>query len=145
MKAFGAVRVPAPPDIDPIIAVVQSPLGGARTVLMGPSISGKNSLICVGVLLICLLGLGSFTASNSREEATAVLERLTAKAELAQRISPETRRVLAELLAKLHYDCDRLRCGARLHERNRLARARLKEVIGGSHPSAMKASGVTAD
>jgi hypothetical protein len=131
MDSSGVVRVPIPPDIDPVIAVVKGSRDGAPTVLTsGGLVSGSKSLICLG-LFICTVGFALFSASKSPEEHIATLERLAARAESAQRLSPETRKAVTDLLAQSHYDCDRLKCGPRLQERSLRARAKLTNAIAG--------------
>jgi hypothetical protein len=130
MDESEAVRVTVLPDIDPFIALAQSPPNKMRTASMhGRLIAGKYSLICVSIALISLLAAALLSASKSSEEATALLERLSRRAESAQQISPETRNVLVQLLTKSHYDCARVKCAPQLEQRNRLARAKLERAI----------------
>ena len=76
--------------------------------------------------------LTSTGLSESPHQATAIMERLAAKAEVAQRIAPETQDAVFELLATPHYNCDRSKCDERLTARNRLARERLRSAIFGA-------------
>jgi hypothetical protein len=47
------------------------------------------------------------------------MERLAAKAETAERIVPETKDALLELLATPHYNCDPVKSDEQLAARNR--------------------------
>jgi hypothetical protein len=141
MNGLGMVRLPTLSDIDPVIAVARASRDEARPFLMERRlVAAGKSPIAVGALFILAMVFGLIGSTNSSEEATAVLERLASKVESPQRISPETRNVLAKLLAERDYDCDRLKCSARLHERNRVARARVENAIdsGSIEVSAMK-------
>jgi hypothetical protein len=80
--------------------------------------------------------MASTGLSESPLQATAIMERLAAKAEAAQRVAPETQDALFELLATPHYNCDRVKCDEQLTARNHLARERIRRVIFGESVTA---------
>jgi hypothetical protein len=121
-------------DIDPTIAVAQN----ARAEKQLHAQSTRRSLpiewkVSLSVVLFSLALVFISTGLNeSPHHATAIMERLAAKAEAAQQIAPETQDAVFELLATPHYNCDRTKCDEQLKGRNRLARERLRSAVFGA-------------
>jgi len=87
---------------------------------------GWGVLAC-GVTLLALAGARS--PHHQMLENTATLERLATKLLRAERLAPETRGSLAQLLRRPDYDCGRSACDASLDRRNADARSTLATLL----------------
>jgi len=129
MSRLSHLRI-VPPDVDPTIAVAQpihdvqkSPMEDEDLNLRGWKLSFSAAVLFIVVVL-------TWSALNqSPREATAIMERLAAQVETAQRIAPETRDMILQLLSTRRYDCEEVKCDPGLQVRNRLARERISKAI----------------
>jgi hypothetical protein len=77
-------------------------------------------------------------------QATLEMEQLAARLERVRAIHPDTAGTIATLIDRPGYDCNRVACDARLHDRNDAARARLKGLIASSQRGIQTAGAVAA-
>jgi hypothetical protein len=120
-------------DVDPTMSVAQTVRAEERVhaqTLRKLPIEWKVSLSAA--LFASAIVLTSTGLNESPHQATAIMERLAAKAEAARQITPETQDAVFELLATPHYNCERIKCDEQLTVRNRLARERLRNAIFGA-------------
>jgi hypothetical protein len=120
-------------DVDPTMSVAQTVRAEERVhaqTLRKLPIEWKVSLSAA--LFASAIVLTSTGLNESPHQATAIMERLAAKAEAARQITPETQDAVFELLATPHYNCERIKCDEQLTARNRLARERLRNAIFGA-------------
>jgi hypothetical protein len=118
------------PEIEPAIAVAQ-PIHDdrkSRTEDVDKNL-GNWKLSLSAALLFVVVVFALSALNQSPREATAIMERLAAQVETAQRIAPETRDTVLNLLSTRRYDCEEVKCDPRLQVRNRLARERISKAI----------------
>ena len=129
-------RSPFFPDIDPSVAIAQTTRADASARVYGPvAMSGSTRVLSAAIAIVGIIIAFSLLPGSPRE-ATGIMERLTPKLQSAQRIPTETTNAVSAILAR-QYDCDQVTCDENLWKRNRLARARLKEVLGTSVAAAL--------
>jgi hypothetical protein len=133
-------------DVDPTMSVAQTVHAEervpAQTLRRKLPIGWKvwlSAAVFASAIVLTSAGL-----SESPHQATAIMERLAAKAEAAREIAPETQDAVFELLATPHYNCDRIKCDERLTVRNRLARERIRRVVFGDADTAAAAEQATS-
>jgi hypothetical protein len=118
------------PETDQTIAVAQSIHDNQKSRMEDGDKNLRNwKLSFSAAVLFSVVVLASLALNQSPREATAIMERLAAKVEMAQRIPPETRDTILKLLSTRRYDCEEVKCDPGLQARNRLARERISKAI----------------
>jgi hypothetical protein len=63
-------------------------------------------------------------------EATAEMEQLATALSRANKIAPNTAHEIDRVMQQPNYDCTQMDCGPALEARNRIARSKLKRLLG---------------